>query len=126
MANEPDINKNHDLPKALESNAVVQSWPFHLLSEVSYQSIFRTPLTISRVPKHQISLFSGVVSELIKLILQGKEEAWKAFFLLPTLVLALPRGGKISQTVNKFLTLFRVGEWDALLRRDITTQEELP
>jgi len=79
------------------------------------------------VPEHQTSLFSGVVGELIKFILQGKEEAWRAFLLLSRLVLALPRSGRrVSRQVGTFLKLFSAGEWEALLSRNIHYAGEAP
>ena len=57
---------------------------------------------------------------IIQCILQGEKakEAWKAFFLLPRLILALPRGGSlISRQVHNYLKYFRAGEWEALLTR---------
>ena len=77
-------------------------------------------MTISDVPRKQKGLYSGIVSEIIKYILLGNEEAWKALFLLPRLVFALPRGGsKISRQVRIYLNLFRSGQWEALLARKV-------
>ena len=48
-SDEDESNKNNDYSaKDLEPGSAVKSWPFHLLSQVLYDSIFSTPLTISR------------------------------------------------------------------------------
>ena len=100
------------------------NWPFSFLSGMTYEDIFTSPLTISDVPRKNIGLFSSVVIQLTQCIIgndkQKSEQAWKAFFLLPRLIFALPRGGKkVSRQVYNNLTLFRNGEWEALLARRI-------
>ena len=113
--------ENVESSDSMEVSPDVKSWPFHVLSDISYESIFCSPLTISDVPHEHRPLYSGIVSEILKYILQGKEEeAWKALFLLPRLVFALPRGGKAkSREVSLFLNLFRSGQWEALLARKV-------
>ena len=123
VKNNIPANPNRDgaaSQSAPQVSPAVRSWPFSALSNVSYDSIFCSPLTICDVPLRQVGLFSCVVSELIKYILNGEKEAWKAFFLLPRLVFALPRGGRSTeQLVCTFLTYFRKGEWESLLARKV-------
>ena len=95
-----------------------------LLSDISYEDIFNSPLTLSDVPRKTRGLYSSIIIELAQCIIGKKneeaEEAWKAFFLLPRLIFALPRGGKkVSRQVYINLTLFRTGGWEALLARRI-------
>ena len=82
-------------------------------------------MTLYDVPSEERALFSAVVCEIVKHILGGQKEAWKAFFLLPRLVLALPRGGRgVAKLVHTYLLLFRAGEWSALLKRPFRSMGE--
>ena len=70
------------------------------------------------VPTDCVAQFSVVVGEITRHIIGGEKEAWKAFFLLPRMVFALPRGGKEGRNlIHSYLALFCAGEWSALLKR---------
>ena len=106
-------------------SAETKNWPFASLAQMSYVDIFCSPMTLYDVPSEERALFSAVVCEIVKHILGGQKEAWKAFFLLPRLVLALPRGGRgVAKLVHTYLLLFRAGEWSALLKRPFRSMGE--
>ena len=99
----------------------VRNWPFQSLAQVPYKDIFCSPLTIGEVPSDLVAKFSAVVGEIVRHILGGEKDAWKAFFLLPRMVFALPRGGKEGRKLaSSCLALFCAGEWDALIQRQVS------
>ena len=98
----------------------VRHWPFQSLSDISSDDIFCCPLTIGDCPPSDVPLFSAVVDEIIRHILAGEKDAWKAFFLLPRLVFALPRGGRhCKRLVQVYLSQFNAGQWSSLLLRRV-------
>ena len=106
------------LPPVPNQAIPVKHWPFQLLADVKYEDIFCSPLTIGSVPPNDVSQFSAIVSEITRHILNGEKLAWKALFLLPRMVFALPRGGKAGHKLaHTYLALFSAGEWGALLKR---------
>ena len=101
-----------------DTSISVKNWPFQSLADIRYKDIFTSPLTIGDVPPDCVAQFSAVVGEVARHILGGEKEAWKAFFLLPRMVFALPRGGKEGRKLARsYLELFSTGEWNALLQR---------
>ena len=124
-----DVPHDNQIPqnsrRDFELNRRALTAGLECLDQVELHNVFRTRASVMKnVPFMMKGVFRVALTTAMGEVLRGhddgdelrKERGWKMLMLLPRMLLARPRGGRISQRkLQARITMFTTGRWHLLM-----------